>query len=103
MGGGGGPGFVGFTTEVNARPLALHVVCVGTGTLVVTISREGPLAAMGEDAVVFPCALDSTAGMRRDLRPEFEAGSLTISGAVVEGAGAIRATVFQVSLEQAAT
>jgi hypothetical protein len=103
-GGAADPVFVGFSTGVDAKPLALHVACVGTGTLVVIITRTvGAISTTGEDAVVFPCSTDSTTDMRHELGAEAEAGSMQITGAVIEGMDAIRPTVFQVSLEQAGT
>lgn len=94
IGGTGDPGFSGMTTEVSGRPLAIHVACSGVGTLVVMIGRgpdAGGLPATGEDAVTFPCSIDAgTASERHELETVLGAGSLTVDGAVIEGAGALR-------------
>jgi hypothetical protein len=104
IGGMAGDGFDGLAAEVGAEPLALHVACFGTGRLVVMISpNEAALPSTGADAVVFPCSIDGPATMRREVQAEPGSETVTITGGVIEGFGALRPSVFQISLEQAAS
>jgi hypothetical protein len=56
---------------------------------------------MGQDAVVFPCSIESRTTMRRELTTDLGAGDVTVSAGVVAGAGERRPSVFTISLEQA--
>jgi hypothetical protein len=94
---------VGLAVEVSGRPIAVHVACLGGGTLVVTYGFEaitGPMPQPPQDAVVFPCSAGATT-MRHEIVGDVKAGELTVSGGLVPGAGEAGPSVFMISVEEA--
>ncbi len=94
-----GPGFAGLQVDVSGRPLALNVVCVGIGTLVVTLGDPQP--ATGQQAVTFPCSMDASVSMRFDIPTPAGAGQVSVAGGIVPGLGALSPSAFVISVEEA--
>jgi len=99
-----GEGFVGMHVLASGRALALSVVCVGTGSLVVSYGpgeATPPFPNGGLDALVFPCAADAGATSRSELGMGLGSGQVTFSGGIVPGMGSIGQSSFAVSVEEA--
>ena len=99
FGGAAANGTTAMSIQLGAGAVALHAVCLGGGTLIVLVS-SGALPSGVEPTAVFPCSSGTIAENRFELTGMTIPRAAVFTAVVVEGAGVIRQSAFNVSIEQ---
>ncbi len=108
MTGAGGPGWQSGGFTIDRGPAMLAATCTGSGTLIVVVYGGGltPLAvstpAGAHPSLEVPCessGVESVSRLSLDDLVKLP-GDVTVSAAILEGAGALRRSAFAIAIEQ---